>query len=728
MTKSTEKMTQASGEGENEKKESVVQNESQEGIKSPEIAELKRIVWDANRILSNEIAYCMCHMSPEDSATFQARREQLNDELSGTLINNHSPLYNDEVLKGTTTEAVVAEVREICARINALHEEAKLKDRGGVVVRQQNSEVIPEQIRKMVPEQDAVEVLQEPEVSRKDSPEAVVAKEAIRERKPLLIEGMEEVGGRHASFKGVCNRIDIWLAGLITGDDEYDDSHVGSINRAIHASYNPNERQQQKLLAVLENVGNTEKTNEIWNSEKISNDSRSLEELRGRIQRGELNEYDALLEINRLLLPMSQEEFEENKPVEMTGEINKYGLYARLVHKTLGHAVNKKSKKIEVDDLSQFYERYKNPKDLEYMSTELLKVIRNEYPNAEHLGLLREFNHLVFGKRAEYYEQYKLIEMGILANTEKVTENLNTETILERKEQNQSGFESANEIDLANMRSESTSEGKEGADKSRENQDAVLELQSAGAFGVFDGVGGSEAGSKASRIIRNHLETELQNIPKHLSLIQAEEYIKKTLLDSNEVLLEQARRDKTDMATTAVVCIPWKDSESQKYKLIVAHVGDSRAYQMRGGELHQLTVDHSRLNSFIKDPETRKKFQKITSNSLGVEEIIKKAKSQLRIDEDTERSIRLLYQMRDEQQIKQALGRENVEPTVHSYDIEPGDEYFLCSDGITDNLMDDEILKHMLKNGSMTDIKNVAKKANRKPDDISALRIQIPGK
>ena len=388
-----------------------------------------------------------------------------------------------------------------------------------------------------------------------------------------------------------------------------------------------------------------------------------------------------------------------------------------MLHTILGHGFTKKSGPVEVGDLSEFFELYSNPRDLEFMSTNLLKVIRYEYPQADHIGLLREFNQLVFGKRAEYYEQFKLLENGGVSSGR--LEKVNTP-----EQEPHVARESASEGESFDVFSESDSEK---SDKHPENEDSMLEMNTSNvrAFGVFDGVGGSKAGSKASRMVKNHLERELQNIPQHYTYSEVEDYLRKSLLDANEAILEQAKLDETDMASTAVVCVLWKNPENNTQKLIVAHVGDSRAYLLRKGELMSLTVDHSQLNSFFTNPEDKKKFQNITSNYGDVEKIIEEAKKQLHIDTKTEDSIRLLYKIEEDQIIRQALGRENTEPEIHSYDIDATDELFLCSDGVSDNIYENKLAEFLRENSSVSDIKNFAKNANRKPDDISLMRVKM---
>ncbi|MBA2331768.1 MAG: serine/threonine-protein phosphatase, partial [Actinobacteria bacterium] len=92
----------------------------------------------------------------------------------------------------------------------------------------------------------------------------------------------------------------------------------------------------------------------------------------------------------------------------------------------------------------------------------------------------------------------------------------------------------------------------------------------------------------------------------------------------------------------------------------IGHVGDSRAYRVREGELEQLTEDHSLVNELLK------------SGRLSPEEALG----------HPQRSV-----------ITRAIGTEpDVDVDTFTVDARPGDLFLLCSDGLTDMITDDEIL------------------------------------
>ena len=94
-------------------------------------------------------------------------------------------------------------------------------------------------------------------------------------------------------------------------------------------------------------------------------------------------------------------------------------------------------------------------------------------------------------------------------------------------------------------------------------------------------------------------------------------------------------------------------------RISLAHVGDSRAYRLRGEKFEQLTMDHSLL-------------QELVDRGFYSEE-------------EAQRSTNRNY-------VTRALGVEpSVEVEVQEYEVEPGDIYLLCSDGLPDMVEDEDI-------------------------------------
>jgi len=192
--------------------------------------------------------------------------------------------------------------------------------------------------------------------------------------------------------------------------------------------------------------------------------------------------------------------------------------------------------------------------------------------------------------------------------------------------------------------------------KREKNEDNFLLNEELNLYVVADGMGGHAGGEVASAICVNTIEEiigELITEDGTVELIQ--EKIRYAIRLAGQRIHEQAGRDqgRRGMGTTAVVLVlrgPWA---------YVAHVGDSRVYLHREGALKQLTEDHSLINETLKagliTPEEAKnhKMKNIITRSLG-------------------------YQ-------------EDVEVDVQTLELEDGDAFLLCSDGLTGHVEDQEI-------------------------------------
>ena len=122
----------------------------------------------------------------------------------------------------------------------------------------------------------------------------------------------------------------------------------------------------------------------------------------------------------------------------------------------------------------------------------------------------------------------------------------------------------------------------------KNNQDSVV--LGNGLFGVADGMGGHNGGEIASAGLRDGLLRETDGQDPSMELL--EEAIKKV----NYEIWEQQENDAalTGMGTTLTILWP-TDSE-----MIIAQVGDSRAYLLRDGLLKQVTSDHSMVADMVR--------------------------------------------------------------------------------------------------------------------------------
>ena len=189
-----------------------------------------------------------------------------------------------------------------------------------------------------------------------------------------------------------------------------------------------------------------------------------------------------------------------------------------------------------------------------------------------------------------------------------------------------------------------------------QNEDAMLAQE--GLFVVADGMGGHNAGEVASAMAIKILRSaQAKGITDAKDLNTA-------IKEVNEQIFNAAtdNSDQRGMGTTitALVITPTnKQTENSDKSATVANIGDSRTYLLRGGEFRQVSVDHSYV-------------QELVSEGLITRE---EARTHIR------RNI-----------VTRALG---IEPTVGvdtwTLPLIVGDRYVLCSDGLVDEVSDDDI-------------------------------------
>jgi len=196
------------------------------------------------------------------------------------------------------------------------------------------------------------------------------------------------------------------------------------------------------------------------------------------------------------------------------------------------------------------------------------------------------------------------------------------------------------------------------------NEDAIGSVPEIGLMVLADGMGGYNAGEVASGIavqIVTELATvganreERDDIDPHSGLMRQSIVLRDAVYRANKIIYQTAQSQThcEGMGTTIVACMFYDDRVS------IAHVGDSRAYRLRGGEIEQITLDHSLL-------------QELVDRGFYSEE-------------EAQRSTNRNY-------VTRALGVESVvEVEVHEHDVLPDDVYLLCSDGLPDMVEDDDI-------------------------------------
>ena len=152
-----------------------------------------------------------------------------------------------------------------------------------------------------------------------------------------------------------------------------------------------------------------------------------------------------------------------------------------------------------------------------------------------------------------------------------------------------------------------------------ENQDSVLALAIAGGdryvFAVADGVGGLAAGAAASQAAVGALEGAFTAIGATDGSVGLAE----SVLSANRAVLAAADGESTSGSTMVALLLRPGTFE-------VAHVGDSRGYLLRNGEIHRLTQDHSlvaeqvRAGILTEEAAAESRNRNVITRSLGIEE------------------------------------------------------------------------------------------------------------
>ena len=203
--------------------------------------------------------------------------------------------------------------------------------------------------------------------------------------------------------------------------------------------------------------------------------------------------------------------------------------------------------------------------------------------------------------------------------------------------------------------------GKTDVGKARKhNEDSMLVRPEVGMWVVADGMGGHDAGDVASKMVVD----SLGQIKKGASLESYIEDIEKTLINVNAKLIEIAKQGEkqTTVGSTVVVMLAY-----EKF-CVFLWAGDSRLYRIRKNKLIQLTTDHSQVQQYVEQGLITKEEAETHPHS---------------------------------NMITRAVGAtEKFVLDVDMQEIQHGDRYLLCSDGLTKHIPDIEFEK-MLNNGEV---------------------------
>lgn len=191
----------------------------------------------------------------------------------------------------------------------------------------------------------------------------------------------------------------------------------------------------------------------------------------------------------------------------------------------------------------------------------------------------------------------------------------------------------------------------------RGNEDCFALVPDIGLFLVADGMGGHAAGQVASELAAQASVNAMRTLVD--ASVSLTEKLRVAVTAANREILDTTLRkpELAGMGTTLVALLATPE------RIALAHVGDSRAYLVRGGNIRQLTDDHSLVAELVRrqeitDADARgHPHRHVLTRALGV--------------------------------------RRSVEADFAELTPEPGDSFVLCSDGLTGHVKDDEIAERV---------------------------------
>ncbi|MGQ9741677.1 protein phosphatase 2C domain-containing protein, partial [Chloroflexus sp.] len=187
---------------------------------------------------------------------------------------------------------------------------------------------------------------------------------------------------------------------------------------------------------------------------------------------------------------------------------------------------------------------------------------------------------------------------------------------------------------------------------------------------VADGVGGHNDGEVASRMVVNEVIRLFYTENETLSTDPVER-LKAVIREASTCVYNESQRRQNNMRSTIVAALAFED------RVVIANVGDSRAYIVRDDTIKQLSLDHSRRRQ----------------DGLSV--------------------------------LTQAMGDPDVSPATFTTPWRDGDRIVLCSDGLTDLVDAEEIANIVRQKSAQEATKQLIKLANQRGghDNISVVVI-----
>src|SRR5580700_6219867 len=224
------------------------------------------------------------------------------------------------------------------------------------------------------------------------------------------------------------------------------------------------------------------------------------------------------------------------------------------------------------------------------------------------------------------------------------------------------------------------------------NEDRVYLDPDRGIFLVIDGIGGQAAGEKAADIAINLVRARLER-----QTGTAEERIREAIAVANNEILKAAATNPEWQGMACVMTV----AVTENGRAVIGHVGDSRLYQIRGGEIRKITNDHSPVGE---REDSREISEAEAMRHPRRNEVYRDVGSQEHTPDDPD-----FIELR-------------------SIPFEPDSALLLCSDGLSDQVTSAEILRTVVANaghpgGAVHELIEAANRAGGK-DNVSVLVVE----
>ncbi len=191
-----------------------------------------------------------------------------------------------------------------------------------------------------------------------------------------------------------------------------------------------------------------------------------------------------------------------------------------------------------------------------------------------------------------------------------------------------------------------------------ENQDSIFVDTKRKVFAVMDGMGGGEAGREASRLLQTALTQAVAKKPRFDACLKAfDQAIQATQTRIHEIVVKANYRQ---MGTT---CTLLAFDPKAGREVVIKHIGDSRVYLFRKGELTCLTPDHTVAGELSRNSPKSQFAQQLSNRQHPLSHVLTRVVG----------------------------GDEPISVDELHFEILPGDDFLICTDGVHDMISNETI-------------------------------------